>query len=98
VKLSTRLLLPLLATVVLVMVAYGWWAHVQREANVIAESRREALAYTTALGLAAHHLEIGRRPRHTGRSRSVACQRPSRSSPPRNRWGSPRASRAPRPS
>lgn len=50
-KLTTRLLLPLLATVVLVMVAYGWWAHVQREANVIAESRREALAHTTALGM-----------------------------------------------
>lgn len=51
-RLSTRLLLPLLATVVVVMLAYGAWAHRQREDILVAESEREIRAYATALSLA----------------------------------------------
>lgn len=51
-RLSTRLLLPLLATVTVVMLAYGWWAHRQREETLVAESEREIQAYATALALA----------------------------------------------
>jgi two-component system NtrC family sensor kinase len=52
VKLSTRLLLPLLAAVVLVMLAYASWSLVQREGIMVAEAERETRAYATALGLA----------------------------------------------
>jgi C4-dicarboxylate-specific signal transduction histidine kinase len=51
-KLSTRLLLPLLAAVTAVMSAFTIWAVRQREATLIAEARREAHAYAVALGLA----------------------------------------------
>jgi signal transduction histidine kinase len=51
-KLSTRLLLPLLAAVTVVMSAFTVWAVQQREATLIAEARREAHAYAVALGLA----------------------------------------------
>jgi signal transduction histidine kinase len=51
-KLSTRLLLPLLAAVVLVMLAYAGWSLAQREIVMVAEAERETRAYATALGLA----------------------------------------------
>lgn len=51
-KLSTRLLLPLLATVAAVMLAFGAWAIIQREDTLLAEAERETLAYARALGLA----------------------------------------------
>ena len=62
-KLSTRLLLPLLATVGVVMVAYAWWAQRQRESTLLTESRRDVQAYGTALALAleraVRHPELG---------------------------------------
>ena len=51
-KLSTRLLLPLLAAVVLVMLGYATLSLVQREGVMVAEAERETRAYATALGLA----------------------------------------------
>jgi len=51
-RLGTRLLLPLVATVSLVMASYGVWSARQRGISLTAESRREAQAYSTALGLA----------------------------------------------
>jgi len=51
VKLSTRLLLPLLATVVLVMLLYGSWALRQRQAALVADAARETRAFTLALAL-----------------------------------------------
>jgi signal transduction histidine kinase len=51
-KLSTRLLLPLLAAVTLVMLTDAWLSLRQREAVMVAESERETRAYATALGLA----------------------------------------------
>lgn len=51
-KTSTRLLLPLLAAVVLVMAAYAVWAIRQRETTLTEHSRRETHAYAAALGLA----------------------------------------------
>ena len=51
-KLATRLLLPLLATVAGVMLAFGAWAIVQREGTLQAEAERETVAYARALGLA----------------------------------------------
>lgn len=51
-RLSTRLLLPLLATVVTVMSAYAAWSLRQRETTLAAQDRREARAYATALELA----------------------------------------------
>ncbi|MBW3534771.1 MAG: hypothetical protein KY453_06060, partial [Gemmatimonadetes bacterium] len=51
-KLSTRLLLPLLTTVGAVMLAFGGWAIIQREDTLLAEAERETLAYARALGLA----------------------------------------------
>jgi two-component system, NtrC family, sensor kinase len=52
VKLSTRLLLPLLASVAVVMLLYGSWALRQRESSLVADAARETQAYATALGLA----------------------------------------------
>jgi signal transduction histidine kinase len=52
VRLSTRLLLPLLATVVLVMSLYGTWGLRERERTMESEARRATHAYATALGLA----------------------------------------------
>jgi signal transduction histidine kinase len=52
VKLSTRLLLPLLASVAVVMLLYGSWALEQRESSLVADAARETQAYATALGLA----------------------------------------------
>jgi signal transduction histidine kinase len=55
VKLSTRLLLPLLATVTLVMLAYAWWSLWQRVSFMVAEAEMETRAYANALGLALEH-------------------------------------------
>jgi two-component system, NtrC family, sensor kinase len=55
-RLSTRLLLPLLATVAGVMMLFASWALRQREASTSAEAQRVTAAYATALGLA---LEAG---------------------------------------
>jgi signal transduction histidine kinase len=55
-RLTTRLLLPLLATVAAVMMLFAWWALRQREASMTAEAQRVTAAYATALGLA---LEAG---------------------------------------
>jgi signal transduction histidine kinase len=52
VKLSSRLLLPLLAAVVVVMLGYASWSLMQREGVMVAEAARETRAYATALGLA----------------------------------------------
>jgi len=51
-KLSTRLLLPLLAAVALVMTGFAAWAVRQREDTLTEQSRRETNAYAVALGLA----------------------------------------------
>ena len=51
-KLSNRLLFPLLAAVVIVMLAYASWSLFQREGIMVAEAERETRAYATALGLA----------------------------------------------
>ena len=51
-KLSTRLLLPLLAAVALVMTGFAAWAVRQRENTLTEQSRRETNAYAVALGLA----------------------------------------------
>ncbi|MCJ7628251.1 MAG: ATP-binding protein [Longimicrobiales bacterium] len=51
-KLSTRLLLPLVGAVMAVMTVFAVWAQRQREATMVAEARRETEAYATALGLA----------------------------------------------
>jgi two-component system, NtrC family, sensor kinase len=51
-RLTTRLLVPLLFTVAVVMAAYGLWALQQRETTLADEARRETEAYATALGLA----------------------------------------------
>ncbi len=50
--LRTRLLLPLLATVTVVMAAYAAWSIRQRSVTLIAEDRREAAAFANALALA----------------------------------------------
>jgi len=51
-RLSTRLLLPLVATVVTVMTVYAAWSLRQRETTLASQDRRETRAYATALGLA----------------------------------------------
>ena len=51
-RLSTRLLLPLLLTVVLVMAVYGYWAQRRREIILTAQARSQTNAYAAALGLA----------------------------------------------
>lgn len=50
--LSTRLLIPMLITVVLIMTAYAVWALSQRERTLAAEAKRETQAYAVALELA----------------------------------------------
>jgi len=55
-RLTTRLLLPLLATVAAVMLVFAYWALLQRERSMTAEAQRVTNAYATALGLA---LEAG---------------------------------------
>jgi two-component system, NtrC family, sensor kinase len=50
-RLTTRLLLPLLATVAVVMLLFAIWALRQREASMTAEAQRVTNAYATALGL-----------------------------------------------
>jgi signal transduction histidine kinase len=55
-RLTTRLLLPLLATVAAVMLFFASWALQQRERSMAAEAQRVTAAYATALGLA---LEAG---------------------------------------
>ncbi len=51
-RLSTRLLLPLLAAVSAVMLVYAFWAVRQREATLTQEARTETRAYARSLGLA----------------------------------------------
>jgi two-component system, NtrC family, sensor kinase len=51
-RLTTRLLLPLLATVAAVMLVFAYWALLQRERSMTAEAQRVTSAYATALGLA----------------------------------------------
>lgn len=51
-RLGTRLLLPLLATVVAVMALATWRSQQQRETTLTEEARRETNAYAVALGLA----------------------------------------------
>lgn len=50
-RLSTRLLLPLLATVAIVMTVFATWAVWQREQTLTEQTRRETQAYAVALGL-----------------------------------------------
>jgi signal transduction histidine kinase len=50
--LRTRLLLPLLATVTVVMALYAGWSVRQRSVTLVAEDRREAVAFANALALA----------------------------------------------
>ncbi|HSJ23344.1 MAG TPA: HAMP domain-containing sensor histidine kinase [Longimicrobiales bacterium] len=57
-RLTTRLLLPLLGTVAGVMLVFAFWALQQRERATTAEAQRVTGAYATALGLA---LEAGLR-------------------------------------
>lgn len=52
IRIGTRLLLPLLATVVAVMALGAWWSQRQREVTLTAEARRETNAYAVALGMA----------------------------------------------
>ena len=54
-RVGTRLLLPLLATVFVIMSAYAAWALRQRERTLSAQARRETHAYSTALGLAVQY-------------------------------------------
>lgn len=51
-RLTTRLLLPLLAMVAVVMLLFALWALRQREAATMNEAQRVTGAYATALGLA----------------------------------------------
>ena len=51
-SLGTRLLLPLLPTVALIMVVYAFWALDERENTLALETRQETHAYATALSLA----------------------------------------------
>jgi two-component system, NtrC family, sensor kinase len=55
-RLTTRLLLPLLATVAAVMLVFAYWALLQRERSTTAEAQRVTSAYAIALGIA---LEAG---------------------------------------
>jgi two-component system, NtrC family, sensor kinase len=57
-RLTTRLLLPLLATVGVVMLLFALWALRQREASITEHAQRVTNAYAIALGLA---LEAGLR-------------------------------------
>jgi two-component system, NtrC family, sensor kinase len=50
-RLTTRLLLPLLATVAVVMTLFATWALRQREASTTNEAQRVTAAYATALAL-----------------------------------------------
>jgi two-component system, NtrC family, sensor kinase len=50
-RLTTRLLLPLLTTVALVMLLFALWALRQREASTTNEAQRVTAAYATALAL-----------------------------------------------
>lgn len=51
-RLSTRLLLPLLAAITAVMAVFAWWAQKRRESTMLAEARRETEAFATAFGVA----------------------------------------------
>src|SRR5688572_2027112 len=51
-RITTRLLLPLLATVALVMLLFALWSLRQREQILTEHLRRETNAYATALGIA----------------------------------------------
>lgn len=52
VKLSSRLLLPLLVAVAAVMTLSAGWSLVERQRTLVAEGRRETRAFAVALGLA----------------------------------------------
>src|SRR5688572_11953205 len=51
-RITTRLLLPLLATVALVMLLFALWSLRQREQILTAHAQRETNAYATALVIA----------------------------------------------
>jgi signal transduction histidine kinase len=65
-SLGTHLLLPLVATVTLVMSAYGFWAAGQRRQALEAQAYREAQAYATALGIALEYAFDDRQLRDVG--------------------------------
>jgi hypothetical protein len=50
VKPSTRLLLPLLAAVTVVMLGYATWSVRQREVVMLSDAERETRAYATGGG------------------------------------------------
>ncbi len=50
-RLSTRLLVPFVATVATIMAAYGGWSLAERERALRVEGDRETAAYATALGI-----------------------------------------------
>jgi signal transduction histidine kinase len=54
-RLGTRLLVPLVLVVSLVMAAYGGWGLRQRQGVQMEEARRETRAYATALGIGLEH-------------------------------------------
>jgi len=51
-RLGTKVLLPLLPTVTLIMLVYAGWALINREHSLAPEARLEVQAYATALGSA----------------------------------------------
>lgn len=57
-KLSTRLLLPLVGAVTAVMIVFAIWAQHQRETNMVAEARRETDAYSVLGALRGSEEEI----------------------------------------
>jgi signal transduction histidine kinase len=66
VTLGTNLLVPLIATVTLVMSVYGLWATKQRRDALLAQAYREAQAYATALGIALEYAFTDRELRDVG--------------------------------
>jgi hypothetical protein len=51
-RLSTRLLWPLLSVISVIMLAYGAYTATRREQQLISDARRETNAYATALAIA----------------------------------------------
>jgi signal transduction histidine kinase len=62
VKLSTRLLFPLLALVTLMTALYGAWTIQMRGRTLLAEAKRETEAYAVALGITLEYAEASRDP------------------------------------
>lgn len=54
-RLSARLLLPILAVVILIMTAFAAWNSRRREEMLLSETQRETRAYATALALAVEY-------------------------------------------